>query len=453
MCLYLDGALQGSCATGASAGGALTADLRAVGSDRVWKVSGSPFVEREALGGVVDDVRIYRTRLTATDLATLYQQGIGARPGPCGDGALNQGEQCDEGTANGAAGSCCTTGCALVPFCHPSWCGTIVDTPGTVSGATATYFTQPAWVPAREAACRLGEHYEGVTDRLYAVVHSGGLYDDRPVTLDVAGLTGLGTGATAWERARWQRGPLDQAGHPVMQLLGDEIGLYVAGPPPVYGWSTVPVAVAHDFANGPYPWATPGRELAFQFGMKLPHATAGAGSAAYAAAVLRFRNPGLNCEAPGNMYFWLSVYTYWANGFGGSFGDSVVDCDCLGGGSMDGIAQTRLAPYDDQAPGIQKFGHLGPGSDGYQYAPWASLKSFDFRINAAEMTTVLQAIRDYYYFKGKTLCGDRFVTDPAQQQLVHFNVNPETFVPPGTSASLGVTVKDIRIAQFADTRP
>ncbi len=34
---------------------------------------------------------------------------------PCGNGAVDVGEQCDDGAANGAAGSCCTVGCQALP--------------------------------------------------------------------------------------------------------------------------------------------------------------------------------------------------------------------------------------------------------------------------------------------------------------------------------------------------
>jgi Concanavalin A-like lectin/glucanases superfamily len=68
--LYLDGALQGS-SSAAGAGGPITTNLRAFGTDRVWVRENFGQPQQRFLQGSLDDVRIYLRALSAAEIAAL----------------------------------------------------------------------------------------------------------------------------------------------------------------------------------------------------------------------------------------------------------------------------------------------------------------------------------------------------------------------------------------------
>src|SRR4029450_9916960 len=58
-------------------------------------------------------------------------------PSPCGNGAVDPGEACDLGSANGTPGVCCSTACSLLPAgqeCRPA--ADACDVPETCNGRT-----------------------------------------------------------------------------------------------------------------------------------------------------------------------------------------------------------------------------------------------------------------------------------------------------------------------------
>jgi type II secretory pathway pseudopilin PulG len=68
--LFLDGVSQGT-GSGAQAGGAVTTDLRAIGSERRWVSAGYGTADQRYLVGTIDDVRIYDRALSAAEIAAL----------------------------------------------------------------------------------------------------------------------------------------------------------------------------------------------------------------------------------------------------------------------------------------------------------------------------------------------------------------------------------------------
>jgi hypothetical protein len=68
--LFLDGVSQGT-ASGAESGGAITTDLRAMGSERCWVNDGYGTSDQRYLAGTIDDVRIYNHALSTGEIAEL----------------------------------------------------------------------------------------------------------------------------------------------------------------------------------------------------------------------------------------------------------------------------------------------------------------------------------------------------------------------------------------------
>lgn len=75
----------------------------------------------------------------------------------CGDGEVDPGEDCDEGVANGAAGACCTSGCAFVPGATSCRASTgECDPAESCTGSTATC-PADAKTPAGDACASDGD--------------------------------------------------------------------------------------------------------------------------------------------------------------------------------------------------------------------------------------------------------------------------------------------------------
>lgn len=70
--LYLDGTLQGS-TTREAAGGPITTNLRAFGTERLWVTENFGQPIQRFLRGAVDDVRIYHRALGAPEIAALVK--------------------------------------------------------------------------------------------------------------------------------------------------------------------------------------------------------------------------------------------------------------------------------------------------------------------------------------------------------------------------------------------
>ncbi|MBE3144258.1 MAG: LamG domain-containing protein, partial [Planctomycetes bacterium] len=85
--LFLDGVSQGT-ASGTESGGAITTNLRAIGSERRWVSDGYGTSDQRYLAGTIDDVRIYNRALSAGEIATLYSGGeLGGSGEPVSGGA------------------------------------------------------------------------------------------------------------------------------------------------------------------------------------------------------------------------------------------------------------------------------------------------------------------------------------------------------------------------------
>jgi hypothetical protein len=106
--LFLDGAPQGT-ASGAESGGAITTNLRAIGSERRWVSDGYGTSDQRYLAGTIDDVRVYNRALSAWEIAALYSGSeIGGSSGGTvsgGAGYIMQPAAGSSGTSNFTLGS------------------------------------------------------------------------------------------------------------------------------------------------------------------------------------------------------------------------------------------------------------------------------------------------------------------------------------------------------------
>ncbi len=89
----------------------------------------------------------------------------------CGDGTLDIGEDCDQGSANGALTSCCTVGCTFVTsgtVCRPAVAGgcDIAETCSGSSGTCPTDSVMPAFTTCRPSAgaCDVAESCNGTSN-------------------------------------------------------------------------------------------------------------------------------------------------------------------------------------------------------------------------------------------------------------------------------------------------
>ena len=80
---------------------------------------------------------------TCTDTCTLVQQAT------CGDGTVDPGEQCDEGASNGTAGAHCSMTCTAQAYTTANW--QIKDVAGTVQACPQGYDTAALYSQALDA--------------------------------------------------------------------------------------------------------------------------------------------------------------------------------------------------------------------------------------------------------------------------------------------------------------
>ena len=105
--LFLDGVSQGT-ASGTQSGGAITTNLRAIGSERRWVSDGFGTSDQRYLAGTIDDVHIYNRALSTAEIAALYSgselSGSGD-PVSGGAGYVRQSAAGSSGTSNFTLGS------------------------------------------------------------------------------------------------------------------------------------------------------------------------------------------------------------------------------------------------------------------------------------------------------------------------------------------------------------
>ncbi len=320
------------------------------------------------------------------------------------------------------------------------WCSTataLQDSPGSVPGALQTYFTHPMVQPdhldCRTAAT--GDYGNAVPGRLVSALwQRTASANDFPVTWDIGASSGLSGGATPSARFVQQRGAVDTASTTALQMKDDAVGMYLAGAAPQ---SQVSPGVANfDFpaTTDHRPFASATSELAFMSEMQVPTASRASGAEVYVAAVFRFKD-----RRPGNegREFWYSMQAFDLRPAQPE-GPAIDGCPQCSGWV---IAFTRFGAGT-------RYGHLGPGSYSFTQTPWSGWRPYDNRVNAFEFARALRDIKCRF-----ALDDTQLSPDPADYQLVHFNWNPETYVPSGATATLGASVRNIRIARFSNTGP
>ncbi len=229
-----------------------------------------------------------------------------------------------------------------------------------------------------------------------------------------------------------------------------------------------PLVIHHDFAApvrpfAPSPPAPPGSpqnptvgrlpqldwpELAFRLTATVPTLRTTGAAVAYAAAVLRFRDaskPPPVGQPPHYYDFWVSVQLVDSRGIPvpeGVIGDSCAACS--------GLPIVITAPSGYPTP--PRFIHRWPGSADFAGQAFAEARTFDLRISQDEFQRMLDAV--------VASSPRAYSRDPADYQLVHWNLNPEVYDPSLATAAcdpladpdvgeIGMTVEQLSISQVS----
>ena len=232
----------------------------------------------------------------------------------------------------------------------------------------------------------------------------------------------------------YQRGPSTTPGSTAVQMRGDELGIWIDSdlPRPAAG-ALIPVCPAFwwcDLTRAPRPFAEAGHELAFRFDLKIPSATRAGGAEVYLCAYFLFR------DARSGRSLW--------------YGASVFD---LRGPQPELLhvdnweAGTGLPIVVAALRGGTRWLHPADGSAEAQAAPFSDYRRFEFRVGAEELLHGLAALHRRFPETAS------LSTDPADYQLVHINLNPEIYAPPGSRGQIGLAVKGLRVALQARPPP
>jgi hypothetical protein len=185
---------------------------------------------------------------------------------------------------------------------------------------------------------------------------------------------------------------------------------------PAYWWL--------DDAKAPLPFAKDGAELAMSFDLKVPMATREGEAQPYITMNFLFLDPRSQKQ------FWLAAALFDLRPES-EFPDT-VHFDGWEGGTQIPILYSALN---------RRSAWLHPGRDSALFTsqPFADYRRFDVRVTAAELQQAVRAMRTR--FPATAVISE----DPAAYRLVHFNLNPEVFAPPGSRGTLGLALREIRV--------
>lgn len=266
---------------------------------------------------------------------------------------------------------------------------------------------------------------------LVRIANMGRIAELAAVTWDVGKYTGFQPAAED-QRGRFQRGPMPTAGSSgegsAVQVRGKEIGIWIDSdyPRPQAG-ALLPVCPAYwwwDVKTAPRPFGDARHELAMAFDMQVPTAERTGDAQVYVCAYFLLRD-----ERSGRD-FWLGASLFDLRSES-QFPDTVHFDDWEGG--------TQLPILFTALNRRSAWLHPGPRSQHFQPQPFASYRSFEFRVGAAELRTVVRAMKQRWP-KLQDMS-----EEPGDYQLTHFNINPEVYAPPASRGRLGLALRDIRV--------
>lgn len=290
------------------------------------------------------------------------------------------------------------------------------------------YVVQPAMELADVGARIIGEMHPANETFLVRIGNMGRDAAAAVVGWDVGQFTGFHPAADD-AVAGYQRGPTDAPGATAVQLRGTEAGIWIDSDTvrPVAG-DLLPVCPAFwwwDMARAPRPFAEPGGEIAFSLQMKVPTAERQGRAEVYVCVHFLLHDT----TSGKSLWYGASLFD-----LRGPPADT-VHADNWPGGTQLPILFTGLRPGS-------RWLRPGPGSDTFQDKPYGAYRPFDIRVNGAELTTALRALRERF--------PDLAVMslNPADYRLIHVNVNPEVYAPVGSRGRLGLTVRDIRVSRI-----
>lgn len=289
-----------------------------------------------------------------------------------------------------------------------------------------TLVRQPELPPQDVATAVIGEVHPA-SERFYVRLgNCGKTTPIVPQSWDAGRFTGLRAPAGC------QRGPSPETGGTAVQVHGREIGIWIDSdhPRPAIG-SLLPVCPGYwwwDLSRAPAPFREPGRELSLSLALRVPNASRQGQAEVYITTNFLFR------DVRSQRQLWLAASLFDPRG-AARFPDT-VHVDNWEGGTQLPILFSALAP------GSQWL-HPGPGSSLFTDKPFPDERPFSVRVSAGELRAAIVAMRKAMPHLATAS------EDPRDYQLIHFNLNPEVYAPPGSRGQLGLTLRDIRVELLA----
>lgn len=293
-----------------------------------------------------------------------------------------------------------------------------------------TIFRQPEIEDHAVGECVIGEEKPS-SERFYVrLANIGDQAEIDSVAWDLGRYTGFQP-ATGASLASYQRGPRQASEGTAVQVRGREIGIWIdSDHPRPHRGALIPVCPGYwwwDLDRAPWPFREPGRELSFSFDLKVPTATRQGNAEVYICAYLLFR------ERKTNRQFWFGASLFDPRG-ADRFPDTVHLDDWEGGTGLP-ILFSALDRRSDW---------LDPGPDSAEFADhtFEQYRRFDVRVGAAGLQAAITAL------KKRLPTAVDASEDPADYQLIHFNVNPEVSAPAGSRGQIGLALRDIRVVML-----
>ena len=194
-----------------------------------------------------------------------------------------------------------------------------------------------------------------------------------------------------------------------------------------------PTVIHYDWENTSIvrPFSDHDTGLVFSLDAQIPHAATEGGGVVQTAIYFAF------LDTISGMQFWYGALLYDSRGEE-AYGERVGLDNCR---ICTGLPIVQTLPGED--------GRYGSAHDGSQRAAvdaWRGFRRFSLYITPANFRAAIQDLTAKHPSMGD------LSPHPEDYELLHFNVNPEIFTPPGARASIGLSVTGIEIGLLRDHR-
>ena len=192
-----------------------------------------------------------------------------------------------------------------------------------------------------------------------------------------------------------------------------------------------PTVIHYDWGNTSIirPFSDDDTGLVFSLYAQIPHTATEGGGVAQTAIYFSF------LDTISGIQFWYGALLYDSRGEE-SYGERIGIDNCK---ICTGLPIVQTLPGED--------GRYGSAHDGSQRAAvdtWRGFRKFSLYITPANFRAAIQDLAAKHASMGD------LSPRPEDYELLHFNVNPEVFAPPGARASVGLSVTGIEIGLLRD---